>query len=57
MSFLGMLAAVFIGLKLAGIITWSWFWVLAPLTIPCGIMTIPWEIIIVLIIVALMVEP
>jgi hypothetical protein len=28
-----LLAILFIGLKLAGIITWSWFWVLSPLWI------------------------
>lgn len=30
-SFLGMLAILFIGLKLANVITWSWWWVTAPL--------------------------
>ena len=30
-SFLGMLTILFIGLKLTGHITWSWFWVLSPL--------------------------
>jgi hypothetical protein len=30
-SFLGMLAILFIGLKLTGYIGWSWIWVLAPL--------------------------
>ena len=30
-SFLGLLAVLFIGLKLGGVITWSWWWVLAPL--------------------------
>lgn len=30
-SFLGLLAVLFIGLKLTGYITWSWWWVLAPL--------------------------
>ena len=28
------LAALFVGLKLAEIITWSWIWVLAPLWMP-----------------------
>lgn len=31
MSFLSMLAILFIGLKLAGIIAWSWWLVLLPL--------------------------
>lgn len=30
-GFFGLLAIVFITLKLTGYITWSWFWVLAPL--------------------------
>lgn len=33
LSFLGMLAIVFITLKLTGNITWSWLWVLSPLWI------------------------
>lgn len=36
-SFLGLLALLFIGLKLTGYITWSWIWVLAPLWIPISI--------------------
>ena len=31
MSFSGLLCLLFIGLKLGGVITWSWVWVLAPL--------------------------
>ena len=30
-SFFGLLTVVFIALKLTGDITWSWWWVLAPL--------------------------
>lgn len=33
-GFFGLLAIVFIVLKLTGYITWSWWWVLAPLWIP-----------------------
>ena len=33
-GFFGMLAILFIGLKLAGFIGWSWLWVLSPLWIP-----------------------
>ena len=33
-SFLMLLCLLFVGLKLGGIITWSWWWVLAPLWIP-----------------------
>lgn len=36
-SFLGMLTILFIALKLTGVITWSWLWVLSPLLIPIGI--------------------
>ncbi|WP_199228358.1 MULTISPECIES: hypothetical protein [unclassified Caulobacter] len=32
-AFCGLLALLFIGLKLAAFITWSWWWVLAPLWI------------------------
>lgn len=33
-GFCGLLAVLFIGLKLTGHIAWSWVWVLAPLWIP-----------------------
>jgi len=33
-SFLGALAILFIGLKLGGVINWSYWWVLSPLWIP-----------------------
>lgn len=33
-GFLGLLAIVFITLKLTGHITWSWWWVLSPLWLP-----------------------
>lgn len=32
-GFLGLLAIVFITLKLTGVIAWSWLWVLSPLWI------------------------
>lgn len=32
-GFLGLLALLFIGLKLGNVIAWSWFWVLSPLWI------------------------
>ena len=32
-SFTGLLAILFIALKLTGVITWSWLWVLAPIWI------------------------
>ena len=33
-SFLGVLTITFIVLKLCGVISWSWWWVLAPIWIP-----------------------
>ena len=33
-KFSGLLAILFITLKLTGVITWSWLWVLAPIWIP-----------------------
>lgn len=36
-SFTGLLGIVFIVLKVTGVITWSWWWVLAPLWIPACI--------------------
>jgi hypothetical protein len=33
-GFGGLLAIVFITLKLLGIISWSWWWVLSPIWIP-----------------------
>jgi uncharacterized protein (DUF983 family) len=32
-TFVGMLTILFIGLKLTGYITWSWWWVLSPIWI------------------------
>lgn len=34
---LTLLGLLFIGLKLGGIIAWSWWWVLAPLWIPTAL--------------------
>ena len=36
-GFSGMLAIVFITLKLVGTISWSWLWVLSPLWIPLAV--------------------
>lgn len=36
-SFITLLTILFITLKLTGVITWSWWWVLAPLWIPFAI--------------------
>jgi hypothetical protein len=35
--FLGLLALLFIGLKLVSAITWSWWWVVSPLWIPAAV--------------------
>jgi hypothetical protein len=39
-GFLGLLAIVFTALKLAGSITWSWWWVLSPLWLPWAILAV-----------------
>ena len=36
-GFFGFLTLLFIGLKLCGVIAWSWLWVLAPLWIPAAL--------------------
>lgn len=36
----GVLAVVFIVLKLVGVIGWSWWWVLAPLWIPVALLLV-----------------
>jgi hypothetical protein len=36
-GFTGLLALLFIALKLTGVIAWSWVWVLAPIWISLGI--------------------
>ena len=37
-GFFGLLTIVFITLKLTGYITWSWWWVLAPMWMPLAIL-------------------
>jgi hypothetical protein len=39
-GFIGLLAILFIGLKLGGIISWSWLWVLAPIWVPLGLVLV-----------------
>jgi len=36
-GFCGLLALLFIGLKLGNVIQWTWLWVLSPLWIPFGV--------------------
>ncbi len=52
-GFTGLLAILFITLKLIGEIDWSWWWVLSPLWIPIAIIIIS---LIVVIIIALIIE-
>ena len=51
-GFVGLLTIVFITLKLLGVITWSWVWVLAPLWISLAIGVI--AILVILVIVVIM---
>lgn len=37
LGFSSALAVLFVGLKLAHVITWSWWWVLAPWWIPAAL--------------------
>ena len=37
-GFCGLLAVLFIALKLTGYIHWSWLWVLAPIWIPISLL-------------------
>jgi hypothetical protein len=39
-GFLGLLAILFIGLKLTHFIAWSWWWVLAPLWIGFAVLVV-----------------
>ena len=39
-GFCGILGLIFITLKLLGVVTWSWLWVLAPLWIPTALVLI-----------------
>lgn len=36
-GFTGLLTILFVGLKLGGVISWSWWWVLSPLWISFGL--------------------
>ena len=48
-GFSGILTVIFIILKLFNVIKWSWFWVLSPIWIPAGIITISVAIILTII--------
>ena len=47
-GFTGLLTIVFIVLKLCGVITWSWWWVLSPLWISA----ILWVVLVVIVLLA-----
>lgn len=55
-GFLGLLAIVFITLKLTGFIDWSWWWVLAPLWGPFALIGIILAVAVVLLIIAKMTD-
>lgn len=38
-KFTGLLLVLFVSLKLAGVITWSWIWIMAPIWIPVVVTT------------------
>lgn len=44
-NFFGLLAIVFITLKLTGYISWSWWWVLAPLWMPLPVLLVIFAIV------------
>lgn len=46
-GFGGLLAIVFITLKLCGVIAWSWWWVLSPLWIPMLLVLAIWLVFII----------
>jgi hypothetical protein len=39
-GFSGLLAILFIALKLTGVISWSWLWVLSPIWIPLALVLV-----------------
>lgn len=47
-GFFGLLAIVFITLKLTGYIAWSWWWVLAPLWAPITVVLVIFLIVLIL---------
>ena len=47
-GFFGLLAIVFITLKLTGYIAWSWWWVLAPLWAPFAVVLMIFLIIVII---------
>ena len=55
-GFIGLLTIIFITLKLIGVISWSWFWVLSPIIFAVGLNVIGLVICLILAFVALLIE-
>lgn len=55
-SFTGVLAIVFITLKLCGVINWEWLWVLSPIWIPLALLLLLGVVYLVMILVEKIVE-
>lgn len=51
-SFGGLLAILFIALKLTGYIDWSWWWVLAPLWAPVAILLVAFAVTMFIVVIA-----
>ena len=50
-TFCELLGIAFIILKLCGVITWSWGWVLAPIWMPWAVASVLWVLAVVIVIV------
>ena len=48
-GFFGLLTILFIGLKLGGVIDWSWFWVLSPIIFSFGFVILFFLIILIIV--------
>ena len=55
-GFTGLLTLVFIVLKLCGVISWSWLWVLSPIWISLGLVLILFAIAGILILIAIIAD-
>lgn len=51
MGFAGVLAIVFIVLKLVGVINWSWLWVLSPIWISFALALLIWGIVMLVVVI------
>lgn len=55
-GFIGLLTIVFITLKLIGVISWTWFWVLSPIIFIVGLNVLGFVICLIIAFIALLVE-